>query len=98
MRVLQVENGSFTSLAFSINGGIGMKVSKYYSPIAEILSENCDKPYSLTMSWIRSKHSFSLMRSIITWIRGSRTFELSEEKQCASEIASYIETRCVIQE
>ena len=28
MRLLQVENGSFTALVFSINGGIGRKASK----------------------------------------------------------------------
>ena len=58
MRALQVENGSFTPLVFSINGGMGMEASKYYSRIAEILYENCDEPYSLTMSWIRRNSHF----------------------------------------
>ena len=52
MRVLQVKNGSFTSLFFSINGEMGKEVSKCFSRIAEMLSEKLDKPYSLTMSWI----------------------------------------------
>ena len=88
MRVLQVENGSFTPIVFSINGGMGRisVIRKRY------------KPYSLTMSWIRRKLSFSLMRLIITCIRGSRTFKSNIEKQCTSEVASYSEIRCVIQE
>ena len=93
MIVLQVENGSFTPLAFSINGRMGREASKCYSRIAEMLSEKRDEPYSLTMSWIRGKLSFSLMRLIITCIRGSRTFKPNEEKQCTSEIGSYSETR-----
>ena len=98
MRVLQVENGSATPLVFSINGGMGREASKHYSRIAEMLSEKRDEPYSLTMSWIRRKLSFSLMRLIITCIRGSRTFKSNEEKQSTSEVASYSKTRCVIQE
>ena len=98
MRALQVENGSFTPLVFSINGGMGREASKCYSRVTEMLSEKRDKPYSLTMSWIRRKLSFSLMRSIITCIRGRRTFKSNEEKKSTSEVASYIETRCVIQE
>ena len=57
MRVLQVENGSFTPLVFSINGGMSREASKRYSRIAEILSEKGDEPYSLIMSWIRRKLS-----------------------------------------
>ena len=37
MKVLQVENGSFTSLAFNINGEMGRKASKCYSRIAAVL-------------------------------------------------------------
>ena len=36
-RIWQVENGSFTPLVFSINGGMGKKANKYYSQIAEKL-------------------------------------------------------------
>ena len=37
MRVLQVENGSFTSLAFNINGEMRRKASKCCSRIAAML-------------------------------------------------------------
>ena len=50
IRVLQVENGSFTPIVFSINEGMGREASKYYSRIAEMLSEKCDESYSITMS------------------------------------------------
>ena len=44
MRVLEVENGSFTPLLFSINGGMGSKASKCYLQIAEILPKKRDEP------------------------------------------------------
>ena len=81
MRVLQVENGSFTPLVFSINGGMGREASKCYSRIAEMLSEKRHEPYSLNISWIRRKLSFSSMRSIITYITGSRTFKANEKNK-----------------
>ena len=61
MRVLQVENGSFTPLVFSINDGMGRETSKCYSQIAEMLSKKRDENYSITMSCIRRKLSFFLI-------------------------------------
>ena len=87
MRVLQVENRSFTPLVFSINGAMGREALKCYSRIAEMLPEKRNEPYSLAMSWILRKLLFSLMRSIITCIRGSKTFKSNEEKQCISKIS-----------
>ena len=41
--ILQVENASFTRLAFSVNGGkIGKEASKCYSRIAKKLAEKQD--------------------------------------------------------
>ena len=78
MRVLQVENKSFAHSVYSINGGIGREVSIRYLQITEMLSVKQGKHYSMTMSWIQRKLSFTLMRSIITCIRGGRTFKSIE--------------------
>ena len=51
--------------------GWGKEANKCYSRIAEKLAEKRDEPYSLVISWIRRKISFSLMKSIIICIRGS---------------------------
>ena len=50
LRVLQVENGSFTPLVFSFNEGMGREASKFYLGIAEMLYKKCDDPYLLAMS------------------------------------------------
>ena len=52
MRILQVENGSFTPLVLNINGVMDKEASKFYSQIAETLPEKSGEPYSTTMSWI----------------------------------------------
>ena len=53
MRVLQVENGNFTSLVFTINSGMCREELKCYSQMAEMLSEKRDEPYSYTLYMYR---------------------------------------------
>ena len=48
-----------------------------------------NEPYSITMSCIRRKLSFLLMKSIITCICGSKTFKMNKEKQCTSELMGH---------
>ena len=79
-RILQVENGSFTPLVFTINDGIGKESNECYSPIGEKIAEKRVEPYSVMMSSIRSKISLSMMKSIITCIRGSRLIRHEREK------------------
>ena len=92
-RVMQVENGSFTPLVFTVNGSMGREASKFYKRLAEVLCEKRNEPYSLTMSWIRRKISFSLMRSVIMCLRGSRSIKPEYVENRTNELASYSETR-----
>ena len=98
MRVLQVENRSFTPFVFSINGRMDREASKCYLRTPEMFCKKRNEPYSVTKFWIQRKLSFSLMKLIIACIRGSRTFKSNKEQQCTSEVASYSKIKCVIQE
>ena len=60
-RILQVEKGSFTPLGFPINGGVGKDANTCYSRIAEKLAKKQNEPYSMMMSWIRTKIFLSIM-------------------------------------
>ena len=71
-RIMQLEHGTFTPLVFSATGGLGRECEKFYNRLASIISEKRDCPYSLSVTWIRRKLSFSLINSITTCIRGSR--------------------------
>ena len=92
-RILQVENGSFTLLVFSVNGGMGKVANKCYSRIAEKLAEKRDEPYSVMMSWIRRKISFLMVKSVIMCIRGSWSIKHEREKHNVEELASYSEAQ-----
>ena len=71
-RVLEVEQGSFTPLVFTTTGGMADECKRYHSRLAELLSTKKEEDYSTTMSWIRTKVSFALLRSALLCLRGSR--------------------------
>ena len=84
---MNVEQGCFTPLAFSANGGMGRECKKFYSVLAEMITLKRKQECCITMSWLRRKISFSLMRSILLYIRGSRGKIVNrEEMNVANDI------------
>ena len=70
-RVLDIEHGTFTPLVFTTTSGMGNECLRYHSRLAEMIAI---KQYAKSMSWIRSRISFALLRSALACLRGSRTF------------------------
>ena len=71
-RVLEVEQATFTSLVFSTTGGMAAECKRYLSWLAELLATKKGESYATTMSWIRARVSFALLRSALLCLRGSR--------------------------
>ena len=72
-RIREIEHGSFSPLVFSTSGGMAPTANVVYKRIVAMISSKHDKPYSRTMHWIRCRLSFSLLRSAIMCLRGSRS-------------------------
>ena len=72
-KVLDVEMGSFTPLAFGTNGEMGAECNCFLKRQAKKLSEKNEEPYHITITWIRTLLSFEIVRSAHTCVRGSRT-------------------------
>ena len=72
-RVLDIEHGTFTPLVFTTTGGMGNECLGYHSRLAELIAIKKGEQYAKTMSWIRSRISFALLRSALVCLRGSRT-------------------------
>ena len=72
-RVREVEHGSFTPLVMSLTGGCGNAANICYKRLASMLADKRDQPYSTTLAWMRCKLSFTLLRSAIQCIRGTRS-------------------------
>ncbi len=79
-RVLNVEHGTFTPLIFSCLGGMSTECTHFYNRIADKWSEKRNLPSSKGRTWIRTKISFSLLRTTNLCIRGSRTKKQYEKQ------------------
>ena len=72
-RVTEIEQGTFTPLVFTTTGGMADECLRYHSRLAELLSAKKQESYATTISWVRAKVSFAILRSALLCLRGSRT-------------------------
>ena len=80
-RVINVEHASFTPLIFTIAGGMGKEAQKVYSNIAESIAMSRGQSKSVVVAWMRSKISFSLLRSAVRCVRGTRSKTRNEQAE-----------------
>jgi len=71
-RVLDIKQGTFTPLIFTSTGGMGNECLQYHSRLAQLISIKKGEHYAKTISWIRARTSFALLRSALIYRRGSR--------------------------
>ena len=74
-RVLEIEQGTFTPLVFSTTGGMGEECQRFHRRLAELLASKKGEDYSATISWIRCKVSFAVLRTALLCLRGPRTLK-----------------------
>lgn len=72
-RVNAVEHGFFTPLVFSACGGMGREATVVVKRLASALASKRHKTYSHVINWLRCRLTFSLARSAIRCVRGSRS-------------------------
>ena len=78
-RIMEVGQGSFTSLVFAVAGGIGGEDRGFYSRLATLQSLKSGIEKSKVTSWIRSRANVALLRSMLLCLRGSQQ-KLANEK------------------
>ena len=71
-RIQQVDHGSFTPLVFTTYGGMGPKAKCFYSRLADELAKKKHQPRNHVVAWMRCRLSFSLLRSALLCLRGTR--------------------------
>ena len=72
-RVREVEHGSFSPLVFNTLGGIGPTASVVFKRISSMIADKIGQSYHSVIRLIRCKLTFSLLRSTVTCLRGSRS-------------------------
>jgi len=93
-RVLQVENGSFTPLVFSVHGGMGAECRHFFKRLCSLIADKRGEHPSTVASWVRTRTSFALLRSALMCVRGTRhryyRYMLEEvDLECESEESSF---------
>ena len=76
-RVLDIEHGAFTPLVFTTTGRMGKECLMYHSRLAQLIATKKGKQYAKTISWVRNRTTFALLRSALVCLRGSRTRRVS---------------------
>merc|ERR1712002_1319883 len=71
-RVREVEQTTFTPLVVTTSGGMAPQAIISYAYLAQRLSEKKLQSKSCVVAWMRCRISFSLLRSAILCIRGTR--------------------------
>ena len=71
-RVLQVEKASFTPLIYSTHGGMAGKATAFHKRLAKLIAEKKKERYSDVMNCMRTKLSFTMLKSVLLSVRGSK--------------------------
>ena len=71
-RIQQVDHDSFTPLVFTTLGGMGPRAKSFYSKLADTMAEKKHQPRNQVIAWMRCRLSFSLLRSALLCLRGTR--------------------------
>ena len=71
---MEVGQGTFTPtpLVFTTTGGIAEECKRYHNRPAELLAIEKGEDYASTVSWLRAKVSFAILRSALLCLRSSK--------------------------
>ena len=72
-RVMEVEHATFTPFVFTTTGGMAEECLRYHNRLAELIAIKKGEDYANTVSWIRAKISFAILRSALLCLRGTRS-------------------------
>ena len=74
-QIRETEHSSFNALVFACSGGAGPSASRVMKQLATKISEKRGELYADTISYIRTKISFALLRSCVLCLRGCRALK-----------------------
>ena len=74
-RVMNVEQGTFTPLIFTVYGGTGSECTAYHKNLADKISSKTGENYAKVITFMRCKLSFIVLKSALLCLRGSRTIK-----------------------
>ena len=85
-RILQVEKGCFTPLVFTTSGGMANECQKLNKKLAQLISHKRNESYADTISYIRRRLRFALLKSTLIALRGARGVQSKTESMPLEDI------------
>ena len=70
--MVNVEHGTLTPLVFSTTGGWSKEATRFHKHLAQLIAEKRNEDYNTVMSFIRKRLIFTLLRTVLESLRGSR--------------------------
>ena len=77
-RIIEVEKGSFTPIVVSTFGGMGQEAEKFHKRLAQLIANKRNEQYSCVVNYMRTRLRFTLLKSVLTSIRGVRGKNMNE--------------------
>ena len=74
-RIQTVDQGSFSPLVFSVQGGMGTEAKVFYARLAEKIANKRKVDRNIIISWLRTILNYSQIRSMLMMLRGSRSLK-----------------------
>ena len=71
-RIINVEHATFTPLVFSTSGGESPECLRFHKRLASLLCIRRGEPYSETITYIRRRLRFCILRTTLISLRGFR--------------------------
>lgn len=75
---MEVEQATFTLLVFTSTGGMADECKRFHSRLAELLALKKGDDYATTISWIRAKISFAILRSALLCLKNQEKEKRSQ--------------------
>ena len=71
--IREVEHASFSPLIFSTSGGFGPISTLFIKRLSHLHAEKFQRPYSVVVNFIKCRYSFSILKSALRCLCGSRS-------------------------
>ena len=95
-RIIEVEHATFTPLVFSTSGGESPECHRFHKRLATLLSDRRKESYSETITYIRRRIRFCILRTTLIALRGYRMPKQSG--QAADEVRPLHEVDIAVSE
>ena len=83
---MNVEQGTFTPLVFSANGGMATECLKFHKFVGEKIANKSGSRYEKVLSIIQCKLSSLILCASLMCLRGSRNFEIALDYRLGGDL------------